>query len=122
MNTSGEAVAAISRFFKIKVDDVLVIHDDLELPLGKLKIKHGGSSGGHNGLKSISTCIGKEYHRLRLGIDRPTTKEEVSNYVLNKFKTDEKLTIEERLHFIKNHYMLLLQKQWTTFLERCLGC
>ncbi|NPA55402.1 MAG: aminoacyl-tRNA hydrolase [Epsilonproteobacteria bacterium] len=94
MNLSGKAVEAIKKFYKIDNDDIIVIHDDLDLKLGALRFKKGGSSGGHNGLKSIDEHIGNDYHRVRIGIGRPTNKEDVVSFVLGKFESDqqEKLT------------------------------
>ncbi len=89
MNLSGESVAAVRSFYKIDLTHIIVIHDDLDLALGALRIKRGGSHGGHNGLKSIDAHIGKEYLRVRFGIGRPSTKEEVVSYVLSNFTQKE---------------------------------
>jgi len=83
MNLSGESVASIVSFFKI--EHVVVVHDDLDLPFGTIKFKVGGGHGGHNGLKSIDLKIGKEYERVRIGISRPDRSSEVSSYVLSPF-------------------------------------
>ncbi len=83
MNLSGESVLAVSRYYKIS--DIIVIHDELDIPLGRIKIKHGGSSGGHNGLKSIDNIIGQEYDRIRIGISRPAEKGDVISHVLSDF-------------------------------------
>ncbi len=83
MNLSGESVLAVSRYYKIS--RIIVIHDELDIPLGRIKIKHGGSSGGHNGLKSIDNIIGQEYDRIRIGISRPKKKEDVISHVLGDF-------------------------------------
>ncbi len=89
MNHSGEAVYTIKEYYKIDIEDIIVIHDDLDLPFGTVKFKIGGGHGGHNGLKSIDSYIGKEYTRIRIGIGKPESKEDVSNYVLNNFSKEE---------------------------------
>ena len=89
MNLSGKSVQSVANFYKIDLDDILVVHDDIDLPFGALKIKKGGGNGGHNGLKSIDSMIGKEYNRLRLGVDKPPKKEMVASYVLGKFSSKE---------------------------------
>ena len=83
MNLSGRSVASVKKFYKI--DDVVVIHDDLDLPFGALRFKVGGGHGGHNGLKSTDAMIGKEYLRVRVGIGRPAHKGEVTAFVLGKY-------------------------------------
>ena len=94
MNLSGQSVAAVKNFYKIDLDHIIVIHDDLDLGLGALRFKRGGSSGGHNGLKSIDSLCGSEYIRVRFGIGRPQSKEEVVRYVLSSFSKEELECIE----------------------------
>ncbi|RXJ98886.1 aminoacyl-tRNA hydrolase [Arcobacter sp. CECT 8986] len=89
MNLSGDAVIAIKNYYKIDNEDIIVIHDDLDLPFGTVKFKIGGGHGGHNGLKSIDSHIGREYIRVRIGIGKPQNKEDVVNYVLNNFSKEE---------------------------------
>lgn len=89
MNHSGEAVGAIKEYFKIDMEDIIVIHDDLDLPFGTVKFKVGGGHGGHNGLRSIDSHIGKDYIRVRIGIGKPANKEDVANYVLSNFSKEE---------------------------------
>ena len=89
MNLSGESVLLVKNFYKIENENIIVIHDDIDLKLGALKFKKGGSSGGHNGLKSIDSSIGNDYWRVRIGIGRPEKKEEVINYVLSDFSENE---------------------------------
>jgi len=84
MNLSGESIIAVKSFFKI--EDVLVIHDDMDLPFGAVRFKFGGGSGGHNGIKSTDSHIGNGYWRLRLGIGKPMNRSEVVNYVLGRFE------------------------------------
>lgn len=87
MNLSGNSVLAVKSFYKI--DDVVVIHDDLDLPFGTLRFKKGGGDGGHNGLKSTDEKISKEYIRVRMGIGKPEHKGEVASYVLSNFSKEE---------------------------------
>ena len=101
MNLSGKAVLEIINFFKIKKNNIFVIHDDLDLKLAKIKIKTGGGNGGHNGLLSIDEYLGKNYNRIRIGIDHPGHKDLVSNYVLNNFTDEEEKQIEQKLEKIK---------------------
>lgn len=83
MNASGKAVAAIVNYYKIVPEEILVIHDELDLPAGESKLKFGGGHGGHNGLRDIHAALGtNQYWRLRIGIDHPGHKNEVVNYVL----------------------------------------
>lgn len=88
MNDSGAAMAFLTKK-GIKPEEILVIHDELEHPLGKLSTRHGGSARGHNGLKSIIQRIGENFHRLRVGIGRPLEKHMVPTYVLEKFTPEE---------------------------------
>jgi PTH1 family peptidyl-tRNA hydrolase len=92
MNLSGQSLAGAARFFKVSVNEVLVVHDELDLPFGRLQLKAGGGSGGHNGLKSIAESWGEEaYARLRFGIGRPPSPgpDRVVGHVLSSFSTDE---------------------------------
>lgn len=96
MNISGRSVAACLDFFKLTAKDIIVIHDDLDLSLGVPKLKHGGSSGGHNGLRDITKVLGRDdYLRIRIGIDRPANKDMVRDYVLGRFSADEKQVLQE---------------------------
>ena len=89
MNNSGMAVQAIKEYYKLEMEDIIVIHDDIDLPFGTVKFKIGGGHGGHNGLRSIDAHIGKEYIRVRIGVGKPQDKAEVANYVLNNFSKEE---------------------------------
>lgn len=101
MNLSGESVVLVKNFYKIDNDDIIVIHDDIDLKLGALRFKRGGGSGGHNGLKSIDAHIGNDYWRVRIGVGRPERKEEVVNFVLSDFKPEELECIEKLFPLIK---------------------
>lgn len=89
MNNSGMAVQAIKEYYKLEMEDIIVIHDDIDLPFGTVKFKIGGGHGGHNGLRSIDAHIGKEYIRVRIGVGKPQDKADVANYVLNNFSKEE---------------------------------
>jgi PTH1 family peptidyl-tRNA hydrolase len=89
MNLSGESVSAVKNFYKIENNNIIVIHDDLDLKLGALRFKKGRGNAGHNGLKSIDSHIGNDYHRIRIGIGRPEGEIKVIDYVLGKFKKEE---------------------------------
>ncbi len=89
MNLSGKSLQAVQNFYKVDIDDIIVIHDDLDLLFGSVRFKKGGGHGGHNGLKSIDEMISREYIRLRMGIGKPEYKSQVADYVLNDFTPDE---------------------------------
>ncbi|MDH5326985.1 MAG: aminoacyl-tRNA hydrolase [Gammaproteobacteria bacterium] len=95
MNRSGLAVAAISRFYKIPVENILVVHDELDLPPGEVRLKKGGGHGGHNGLRDIAAQLGKEFLRLRIGIGHPGNSREVADYVLGKAAKADAERIED---------------------------
>ena len=90
MNLSGESVGPAVGFFKASTDDVIVIHDDLDLPLGRLKLKRGGGHGGHNGLRSLIKHLPDDrFIRVRIGIGRPPPEWDTADYVLSKFRREE---------------------------------
>jgi PTH1 family peptidyl-tRNA hydrolase len=95
MNISGPAVAATARYFKIPPTDVVVVHDDLDLEYGVLRLKRGGGEGGHNGLRSVSACLGsKEYLRVRFGIGRPPGRMDPADYVLRDFSVVQRRELD----------------------------
>ena len=94
MNASGEAVGALLRYYKIEVADLLVVVDEVQLPLGKLRARMRGSAGGHNGLKSIIAHIGDEFSRLRIGVGRGDTRRDLADHVLTRFDADEAAEVE----------------------------
>ena len=98
MNLSGKSVAALARFFKIKPEEILVAHDELDIIPGQVKLKFGGSHAGHNGLRDIHAQLGTgDYWRLRLGVGHPGDKNEVINWVLKKPSQEHRLAIEESI-------------------------
>ncbi|MBQ8660046.1 MAG: aminoacyl-tRNA hydrolase [Alphaproteobacteria bacterium] len=121
MNLSGDAVLALSSMYKIKPDDFIIIHDDLDLDTGKIKIKQGGGNGGHNGLKSIDKAIGPNYHRIRIGIDHPrnhTPQIDVASYVLGKFTTDEYEKIQKSINTISENFENIISKKFDKILSK----
>jgi PTH1 family peptidyl-tRNA hydrolase len=99
MNLSGKAVAALANYYKISADEILVIHDELDLPAGGIKLKFGGGHGGHNGLKDIHAALGTpNYWRLRVGIGHPGDRNEVVNFVLKSPLKDEQTAIDESIN------------------------
>jgi PTH1 family peptidyl-tRNA hydrolase len=98
MNVSGRAVGAVAQFYKIEAAQILVVHDELDLPPGSAKLKLGGGHGGHNGLKDIIAHLGtKDFWRLRIGIGHPGDRAEVVNFVLNAPRKEEQVLIEEAM-------------------------
>ena len=98
MNLSGKSVASVARFFKITPEEVLVVHDELDLAPGEVKLKKGGGHAGHNGLRDIHAQLGSaDYWRLRVGIGHPGNKNEVANWVLKKPSPDDRIAIAQAL-------------------------
>lgn len=101
MNRSGQSVGALTRFYKMEADEVLVIHDELDLPPGAAKLKKGGSSGGHNGLKDITAALGtQDYWRLRIGIGHPRSlglQQPVADFVLHRPRKEEQKLIDDAI-------------------------
>ena len=118
MNTSGGPVSEIVNFYKIPLENIIVIHDELDVPLGKLKVKCGGGNGGHNGLRSLDAHIGADYRRVRFGISHPGDKNRVSDYVLSDFAKDEWPVVELLVSEISKNIPLLLQGDDAGFMNK----
>jgi peptidyl-tRNA hydrolase, PTH1 family len=118
MNESGRAVGEAMRFFKLSADDVLVIHDELDLVAGKLRVRKGGGLAGHNGLRSINAHIGPEFHRLRVGIGHPGDKSRVHGYVLSDFAKAETPLIEKIIDAIADSAPKLASDQHSEFMTK----
>ena len=120
MNASGKAVAAVARFYKIQPDEILVVHDELDLPPGAAKLKQGGGHGGHNGLKDIISKMGnsKEFHRLRLGIGHPGDKNQVAGFVLTKAPQKGQELIDAALDEALRCTDILFQQDMTRAMNR----
>jgi len=119
MNHSGRSVQVVKQFFKIDIEDIIVIHDDIDLPFGAIRLKRGGGHGGHNGLRSIDAAIGRDYLRVRIGVGKPEYKSQVADYVLHDFTPEEtehldalishaaeacKALIDKPLDEVRSHY------------------
>ena len=117
MNNSGFAIKELFLFFKLNSDDLVVIHDDLDLKVGKIKAKVGGGHAGHNGLRSIDQQISTEYLRLRIGIDRPVYKSQVANYVLSNFSEKDNYTINNIINLITQDFEILVHKDIKKFIN-----
>lgn len=112
MNVSGRAVGALAQFYKIEPAEILVVHDELDLQPGIVRLKMGGGHGGHNGLKDIITHLGtKDFWRLRFGIGHPGERTEVSNYVLNDPRPEERELIHEAMHKAHNTAHLVITEK-----------
>jgi len=110
MNVSGRAVAALVQFYKIDPAEMLVVHDELDLPPGVARLKMGGGHGGHNGLKDIIAHLGtKDFWRLRLGIGHPGERAEVSDYVLNDPRREDRELIDEAMQHGQNVAHLVIE-------------
>ena len=113
MNRSGQAVAALAQFYKIKPEEILVVHDELDIPCGRIKFKLGGGNGGHNGLKDIQARLGTpDFYRLRLGIDHPGDRNLVVGYVLNKPSPEHRQQIDEAINKSLKAVPMLLAGEW----------
>ncbi len=117
MNESGRAVGEALRFYKLEADDVIVLHDEIDLPPGRLKAKCGGGNAGHNGLRSLSAHIGNDYHRIRIGVGRPAQKSQVSGYVLRDFAKADAQWLEPLLEAIARKMDVFTQKGAPDFLK-----
>jgi len=116
MNLSGISIQLLASFYKISTDNIIVIHDDLDLPVGKVKYKIGGGTGGHNGLKSIDQSIGNNYHRIRIGIGKPDhVSYDISDYVLSKLTYEESKIIKNSLDFLLKEFSLITNKDFEKF-------
>jgi len=109
MNLSGKSVLPVKQFFKIELEDIIVIHDDIDLPFGAVRFKRGGGHGGHNGLKSIDAAIGKEYLRVRIGVGKPERKSQVADYVLHRFSDEEMAQLPALISHVANACKALQQ-------------
>jgi PTH1 family peptidyl-tRNA hydrolase len=118
MNLSGDSVGEAMRFYKLSPSDIIVIHDELDLAPGKLKLKTGGGNGGHNGLKSIDAHCGKDYKRLRVGIGHPGHKDRVNSHVLGDFSKADREWLEPLLDAIADNTDLMAKGDDAGFLNK----
>ena len=115
MNSSGICIKEVIEYFKINVKDVFVFHDDMDVDLGKVKVKFGGSSAGHNGIESIDKNIGKHYSRIRIGIGRPKNNSSAAQHVLDNLANDEKESVDELNSNITDSLPILIKKDLDLF-------
>jgi peptidyl-tRNA hydrolase, PTH1 family len=118
MNESGRSVGQAMRFYKLQPADVVAIYDELDLPPGKLRLKAGGSTAGHNGLRSIEAHIGKDFRRMRLGIGHPGSRELVNGYVLHDFSRADEAWRDPLVEAIAENIALLGKRDDATFMNR----
>ena len=124
MNNSGIALKEIKEFYDININNIYVIHDEIDLDQGRVKVKNGGGHNGHNGLKSIDKYIGKNYNRIRVGVSRPSkiyeekVKDNVSNWVLSDFTSDEKKQWLDKTIFSVSKMVVSLINNQTEFSEK----
>ncbi len=118
MNLSGESVGEAMRFYKLTAKDVIVFHDDIDLQPSKVKVKQGGGSAGHNGLKSLDQHIGNDFWRVRLGIGHPGNKDLVHDYVLHDFDKADKAWLENLLNAVGEKFDALLSGKPDSFMSR----
>ncbi|WP_161865066.1 MULTISPECIES: aminoacyl-tRNA hydrolase [Pseudomonas] len=120
MNRSGQSVAALANFFKLKPEEILVAHDELDMPPGVAKLKQGGGHGGHNGLRDIIAQLGNQnnFHRLRLGIGHPGHASLVSGYVLGRAPRSEQELLDQSIDFALDVLPEILAGDWTVAMRK----
>ncbi len=118
MNRSGISVSEIRNFYKIPLENIIVAHDELDLPLGEVRVKRGGGSAGHNGLKSLDAFLGVDYFRIRFGVGRPSHKGDVSNWVLGNFAEAERNVIEDSVETVVKLLPFLIEEGGEKFKGR----
>ena len=115
MNSSGICIKEIIEYFKINAKDVFVFHDDMDIEVGKVKVKFGGSNAGHNGIESIDKNIGKHYSRIRIGIGHSKNNSTGADHVLDNFSNEEKQSVEEITKNIIESFSILIKKDLDLF-------
>src|SRR6202041_2557622 len=115
MNESGRAVAEAAQFYKLALGDITVFHDEIELPPGKVRVKVGGGIAGHNGLRSISSHVGNDYRRVRIGVGHPGAKELVMPYVLGDFAKAERPWVEALCDIIADNAIMIAKGEDSGF-------
>ena len=119
MNRSGQAVGALAHFFRIAPAEILVVHDELDIPAGQLRLKFGGGMGGHNGLKDITShCGTQDYWRLRIGIDHPGDRNQVVNYVLKPPRREEQELIDDAIERALAAWPMIARGEWNAAASR----
>jgi len=118
MNASGDSVGAAARFYKLEPDEIVVIHDDIDLIEGKLRVKRGGGDGGHNGLRSLDATLGPDYWRVRIGVGHPGMKSLVEAYVLQNFTAEDRLWLEPMLPALAEAMPILVADDAPGFMSK----
>ena len=118
MNLSGQAIGEAMRFYKVGLEDLIVLYDELDLAPGKLRLKTGGGSGGHNGIKSIDAHCGKDYRRVRIGIGHPGDKARVNAHVLGDFAKADQAWLEPLLDTVADNIAMLAEGDESGFMNR----
>jgi len=114
MNESGRSVAAVANYYKMDATQILVAHDEVDLPVGRLRLKEGGGLAGHNGLRDVSRCLSSslDFKRLRIGVGRPTSEEDLVGYVLGKTPLSERELIEDSISLTHSLLPELVGGDW----------
>jgi PTH1 family peptidyl-tRNA hydrolase len=118
MNASGDAVGAAQRFYKIDPSEIAVIYDEIDLAPGKLRVKQGGGSAGHNGIRSVEDAIGEDFWRVRLGVGHPGDKRLVEHYVLQNFDAEEMLWVTPLVNAVAEALPLLVAENASAFMTK----
>ena len=118
MNHSGRAVQAAVQFYKLDLNDVVVLYDEIDLEFGKVRVKKGGGAAGHNGIRSIDAHLGPDYWRVRIGVGHPGMKELVKHYVLHDFDAEERPEVEKIVGAIADNVPLLFEKGDGAFMTK----
>lgn len=120
MNRSGQSVGAFANFYKIPANEILVAHDELDIPPGNARFKKGGGHGGHNGLRDIISALAnnKDFYRLRLGIGHPGNAKDVAGYVLTKGRPEERISLERAIDCALDNTPLAIAGEWAKAMNR----
>jgi peptidyl-tRNA hydrolase, PTH1 family len=118
MNDSGRAVQAAAQFYKLDLNDLVVLYDEIDLEFGKVRVKKGGGAAGHNGIRSIDAHLGPDFWRVRIGVGHPGMKELVKHYVLHDFDAEEKPEVVKIVGAIADNFALLFERGHEHFMTR----
>ncbi|MBH32189.1 MAG: aminoacyl-tRNA hydrolase [Gammaproteobacteria bacterium] len=117
INDSGKAISSFLKYYKIETDKLLVVHDEIDLPVSKVRLKLGGGHGGHNGVRDIINILGKDFWRLRIGINHPGSKDLVDKHVLSKPSKQEREEIESSIIPIIDSFHLIVDAEYEKFMQ-----
>ncbi len=118
MNESGRAIGEAARFYNLSLDDIFVVHDELDLPSGKMRTKTGGGHAGNNGIRSIKAHLGDDFHRVRIGVGHPGDKSKVSSHVLKDFAKSDRQWLSPLITAIADEIPMLLNGEASSFQNR----